>query len=462
MRVTEHSGGDERTILIGCIVNSEFMLRLANKPGKEPFRSRWSNLVWQWSTRHFAKHKKSPGKTIVSLFEKWSNTSPDKETIKLVGRFLASLSGEYEKQEDYETSYLLELAEQHFNHVLLERMQETVNRSLEKGEVEGALQAQQSFKKIELHGAPAIDVLKDEEAQKEALESRQRPLIVYPGDADEFFGSEMGEDSLVAFMAPPKVGKSQLLLDCAWRAMKLGLNVGYIQVGDMSKNQIMRRFMLRAARRPLKEGLIHIPTSIVLPAGYKEPAVVQHRDRTYEKPISWDTARRAFVKVQESTGGSIRLSYHPTKSITAEGVAGVLESWDRAGCEAKVVVLDYTENLAAASVKDREDIQISNTWGTLRRITEERKCCLVTASQSNKDSYSSWVMTRKNFRGSLMILGHVTAFLGINQTPEEKRMGVIRLNYIVRREEEFAESRCLHMASCLAIANPMVLTVLGE
>ncbi len=47
--------------------------------------------------------------------------------------------------------------------------------------------------------------------------------------------------------------------------------------------------------------------------------------------------------------------------------------------------------------------------------------------------------------------------IGLNQTMEEKDKGIFRLNWIVRREAEFSEYRCLNVASCLALARPYVV-----
>ena len=46
--------------------------------------------------------------------------------------------------------------------------------------------------------------------------------------------------------------------------------------------------------------------------------------------------------------------------------------------------------------------------------------------------------------------------IGLNQTPEEKEIGVMRLNWVILREGVFVETKCVYVAGCLAIANPAI------
>jgi hypothetical protein len=47
--------------------------------------------------------------------------------------------------------------------------------------------------------------------------------------------------------------------------------------------------------------------------------------------------------------------------------------------------------------------------------------------------------------------------IGINQTdPEEKDLGVMRLNWIKLRDEDFSEKAVVWVAGCLSIANPII------
>ena len=46
--------------------------------------------------------------------------------------------------------------------------------------------------------------------------------------------------------------------------------------------------------------------------------------------------------------------------------------------------------------------------------------------------------------------------VGINQSAEEKDLGLYRLNWVVQRSLDFSEDRCLWTASCLAVNDPCI------
>jgi hypothetical protein len=462
MQVEERNGAAERTTLIACITSTAFLTRVADKLPKEPCHSRWSNLILGWCVRHFNKYRAAPGKIIESLFQTWSAAGTDKDTAKLVEKFLLSLSGEYARYStEIDVEYTIDLSENFFNEVQLVKLQEEVALRIERGEVQAALLAQQMFKRVDLRSPPYVDVLRDKDVQKESLTAKQRTLVKYPGAAGEFFGSEFGEDSFVGVMASAKGGKSYTLLDVGWRAMRQNRRVAYFQVGDLSKNQIMRRFHARAAYRPLEPELMFLPTSIELPiGGGRQLAVVSREDRDFDKPLSWELGQKAFAQAASKSKGGLRLSYHPIRTISVAGVKSILDRWDQDGWRANVVIVDYAYNLLPVNNKDNPIDQTSYTWAMLRQLSEMRRACVVTANQTNKEGYKAWVLTRSHFADSKMILAHVTAMIGVNMTDEEKSKQIVRYNWIVRREGAFSESDCLYCASCLSIASPIVVSTL--
>lgn len=463
MQVDVRDGAAERSFLIECIATTEFLSRITGKLPKEPLRSDWANLILGWCLDYFAKYGTAPGRQIEVLFSEWAKGARNADTQKLVERFLGSLSAEYERQtQANEIGFVLDTSEKYLNEVRLDRVQELIRVKLERGDVEAASVAMEASRRIQLTTPPFVDVLRDKEAQRKALENKQRVLIRYPGAAGQFFGEEFSEDSFVAIMASAKGGKSYTLLDIAWRAMMQGRKVAYFQVGDLSADQIMRRFHRRACYRPLQAKTVRMPTGIVLPIGDRALAMVDREEKVYEKDLTWQQAEKSFASKVKKFKGEMRLSHHPIKTVSVNDVRGILDNWDRDGWKAKVVIIDYAYNLAYIDPRGNPVDQISMTWAMMRQISEMRKCCVVTADQSNKEGFRAWVLTRTNFSGSKMILAHVTAFLGVNCTDEEKSQQIVRYNFLCRREEEFSETRCLYCASCLDVANPIVVSTLPE
>jgi hypothetical protein len=46
--------------------------------------------------------------------------------------------------------------------------------------------------------------------------------------------------------------------------------------------------------------------------------------------------------------------------------------------------------------------------------------------------------------------------IGINQSPSEKKKGIMRLNWVSLNDDEYHPSNCVHVAGCLAIGNPAI------
>ena len=107
--------------------------------------------------------------------------------------------------------------------------------------------------------------------------------------------------------------------------------------------------------------------------------------------------------------------------------------------------------------KDTRD-QVNETWAALSAMRLARHCLLVTATQSDAGSFEKGLLDKRNFSEDRRKLDHVTAMCGINQRAEEKERGVCRLNWVNLREGEYSHKRTVHVAQCLDLANPAVLS----
>ena len=254
------------------------------------------------------------------------------------------------------------------------------------------------------------------------------------------------------------------LLDMAWRAMQQGRHVAFFEVGDMSEGQIMLRFACRAAKRPLKattsDKPVWYPTSIEHVPDTRF-AAVEREERHFEEAMTWKEANQYLKLTREKYGNKLKLSTHPNSSISVSGMRSVLDSWARAGWGSPdVIVVDYADLLSPpASAGDSERDQINATWKELRALGQETHSLVVTATQSNAESYDAETLSMRNFSGDKRKNAHVTGMVGINQTPDEKLVGLQRLNWVVLRESEFVSERVCHVAGCLSIANPAVHSI---
>lgn len=465
MRIEHVEGNEERTILTAMIVDTMSLARIATKWKEEMFRNRWANLVGGWCVQYLAKHGRAPSKDLNTIFESWARTFPDKDTVSLVERFLRDLSGEWAQlQREINTSYVLDVAQRHFTRVALQRMTDIVTGEIENGKLDLAVKAVSDFGRVELGSGSAINVLENKEALIAALEEDAEDLITYPGALGAFFRGQLQRDSFVVFMAPEKRGKSFWLIDIGWRSILQRRKVAWFAAGDMSERQMLRRFAVRGAAHPHRAKtwpcVVQYPTKM----RRREDGLIQVKfeERTFDAPLDWRKAAKAFEEIaQYRVRGReyLRLSVHPTKTLSVKGIDTQLQIWEREGWVPDVVVGDYADiyddmvpGMSTASPRDR----INYSWEQQRALSQKWHILYVTATQADADSYTQELIRRSNFSEDKRKLAHVTGMVGINQNHAEKQIGAYRLNWVALREGEYSEDQTVCTASCLAMSNPAV------
>jgi len=73
-------------------------------------------------------------------------------------------------------------------------------------------------------------------------------------------------------------------------------------------------------------------------------------------------------------------------------------------------------------------------------LAAERHCIVFTASQGTRGAIYKSDMSQDDLAEWIGKLGHVDIFLGLNQSPKEKKAKVIRVNALVHRHKEVDEN----------------------
>lgn len=466
MQIEKRDGTVERRILQAMIVDDSVLAQIAAHWQKDLMQNRWAAIVGGWCVKFYLKYDRAPKDAIEPIFTSWAERQEDKDTVDIVESFLEKLSGEYETlKKEINSKYVIDLAGQHFNKIKTQRLVESIQEDLENGDIESAQNKWGESPRIEMGVGAGIDVLSDQNAIKSVFEERREPLIVYPQALKHFFADALERDAFIAFMGPEKRGKSFWLQDMAYRGMWQGRKVAYFQVGDMSQNQVMNRFLARANKRPLKASDQDRPPTRLPTSLERDPdspiAQVEFEEMVWKKELDWKSAYNRCQEIMQARGGSLRLSCHPNTSISVNGINSILQAWDRKGWSPDVIVIDYADILApmnsSANIETRD--QINATWNALRALSQSRHCLVVTATQAAASSYSAQTIGMGEFSNDKRKFAHVTGMVGINQTIEEKADQLARLNWVVLRESDFDTSKCVHVAECRAIANPCVHSV---
>lgn len=464
MKVKKHSGSDERVILTAMIVDPVVAAKVAAKWNREGlFASRWANLVGGWAVKFVLKYGKPAGRSIENVFRSWSAANDrDKEQVALVDRFLSGLSDEWEQSAEINSEHVVDLAGRHFRQVALARLSEEIQGDLDMGDPDRAAERVAGFGRIELGQGSGIDAFEDDAALEAVFSDSTKSLIEWPRNFGLFFGDSLSPDSFVSLLAPEKRGKTHVLLEISYLAAKQGKKVAFFAVGDMSENQVMARLAVRASGHPIvgREWPLVVKKPISIDKDSDGNVSVVHEDLIFDGPLMIGKARAAFEKLSRGRAGrKLKLSVHANSAIGVEGIENILRDWEDDGWVADIVVIDYADNLEPPINSGKEFRHATNaTWKMLRKLSQERHCCLITATQADAASFDRAIMTRSNFSEDKRKLSHVTGMIGINQTHEEEDKGLIRLNWIVRREAEYRTFQCLNVATCLSLCRPFGLS----
>ncbi len=122
--------------------------------------------------------------------------------------------------------------------------------------------------------------------------------------------------------------------------------------------------------------------------------------------------------------------------------------------------IDYADIMDMSYGKLEGRDRIDRLWRELRKISQKFHCLVVTATQTNRESYDAKIISRKHSSEDKRKLAHVTGMLGINQTDDEKEQEIMRFNWIKIRDAPYHEKKCVAVAGCLAVGNIAIRSIL--
>lgn len=452
MKAKKYDGTTLRRILVGMVTDGVVVARISSRWRSEGlFDVSWANLVGEWCVEHYQRHQQPLDQSIRARFERWAQTTSDtEETVESVERFILGLSDTAEP--DLDPAFVLDLAGDYFNGIQIKRTCELAQLEIERGLVKEADRRLQSIRRVELGEGSYAEPAKDYSVWYQAFERNDdRPLVTYPGDVGLYLADAFKRGEFYAWMGPDKTAKTTNLVDFTWRAIHQKNNVAFFDAGDSSQDEMIVRFGCRITGKP------DIPCEIPCPLGWNEEGELEI---AYEKAEAVSPVE-AFRAIQKRTRpDSLRLSCHPNSSLSVPDISSKLGGWADDGWVADIVVIDYADILKQPEgVNPLEATDL--LWKSLRRLSQERHCLVVTATQSNAAAYGNEkaLLSRANFSGRKTKLAEVNGMIGINVSSDERATHQARWNWVVRRKmRNRGSAQCVHLAGCYDSENPIIIS----
>ncbi len=181
------------------------------------------------------------------------------------------------------------------------------------------------------------------------------------------------------------------------------------------------------------------------------------KEKIYTDELNWQDGVKKGKEFIDKVRRNFKLACFPNDSISVNGINTELALWEKyENFVPDVIVVDYADILAAIDTRLEFRHRENQTWKALRALSQVRRCLVVTATQSDAASYGKERLNLSNFSEDKRKYGHVTMMLALNQTPEEKRKGLMRIGQLVVREDEFDTDRDVVVLQCLAIGRPFL------
>ena len=453
-RTREYDGSDARRVLAAIIQDSVVCGRVAAlwKP-EGLFDVGWANLAASLAVKYYRKYNTAPNGNFTGLFENWAeNTTADVDTVKAVERFLRAVSDDAEMENEDE-DYLLDLAASYFDRVALGRDLEAAGAALQNGKAGDARQIIRDSNPVNLGAGGFIEPLVDVDYWMEGGEERSRPLLYYRGSLGQFTEGAFVRGTFFSFVAPDKTGKTAWLVDAVYRGIRNGCRVCFFEMGDGDKYTFRTRLGMRATGRPEFGG------SYWLPERYSEESELWVGDRQSLDTFSGLDGYLAARKIGRRED-ALRWRGWSNSTASVADLEATLADWDRADWRPDIVVIDYADIMAPMPGANADD-PIDETWKALRRLSQDRQCLVLTATQSDAGAYKlgkKSVLTKANFSGRKTKNAHVDGMLGINVNNDEKDQDACRINWVARRRGAYNERDVCRVAGCLAVANPAMVS----
>jgi replicative DNA helicase len=287
----------------------------------------------------------------------------------------------------------------------LKRELKSVQNIIESGEFESYNKIEQIIQKalqVGVHDDDAIDVFHDIES---ALEKDHRhPIPTGINGVDQMLKGGLGRGELGVVLAPTGTGKTTLLTKFGNTAYNWGLNVLQIFFEDNPSNIKRKHYTVWTGVAP---------------------------DDQVENPVE---ILEKVKEAQSKSSGGIRLLKLPSDNVTISEIKNKLRKMISEGFKVDLLIIDYVDCISPErSTMGEEWKGEGSIMRSLEAMTSEFDIAIWTATQGNRESISSEVVTGDQMGGSIKKAQIAHVILSIAKTLEQKEHNLATLTLIKSR-----------------------------
>jgi len=469
----------ENEITTAMIISTKFLSDIEKLFVPEYMRNSFAKIICFWCFDYYTQYRKAPGVHIKDIFLVESESGMSAEDKEIIGTFLSKLSEQYVEDQGVNNDYIRDNALSYFRKRELEIRVEQARRYLEVGKIEDAEDQFSKYKKIAYQTSGWFNPFESKE-MIEVFDDRDDGVFVLPGALGQIMG-KIERDWFIAILAPFKRGKTWFLQEMAVRAMFQRLKVVFISL-EMKKKNIKERLYKRITGLGSKSGedVFLYPIFDCL---LNQTGICERTERTNRLPLRSDNGEKPdfdidmeyractycrdrmipdyemdtwyelleipkfdFKSTQKNMralmgmyGDNLRIICYPRFAAGLSDINRDLYLLEQQeSFIPDVILVDYADILKPDSAGDKRN-QIDDIWKMLASMAAQRHCIVFTASQGTRGAIYKSDMSQDDLAEWIGKLGHVDMFLGLNQSKDEKRSKIIRVNGLVHRHREIDE-----------------------
>ena len=464
------------------IVSTQFNQETVHLLNLDYFTNSFIRKVARWCVDFFNNYEVAPFNHIQDIFTEKRVELAD-EDADLIQKILVDISNKYELDTGLNVGYSVDQALRFFKKRELEITSNNVKLLLEKGNVEGAEDQINQFTKIAKVTSGWIDPFSSDYSNE--VFQNEEAMFRFPGQLGKFLGG-MQRGWLIAFAAGFKKGKTFILQELAIAAVQQRLKVAFfsLEMYRAASNERLYKRLLGAGsdergpavypcfdcahnqdgscNKPERTNSIPLTTTGTKPPfSYNNkytPCTYCRTNDPKEYQLAWwkeVIVRPAFNKtnvdrqidsMSKLYKNSYRFKNYPRFSANTSDIIRDLDILERTdNFIPDVIIVDYADILKAEDSGPSTGVsQLDDTWKSLSKLAGERHALVVTASQITRAG-----MDKKQVKVADTALwvgktAHLDMFGTLQQTPGEKKDGVMRVGLVAHRYADFDEnSNCI-------------------
>jgi len=478
----------ENNILTASIISTRYLEEIYSLYVPAYIKNSFAKTVMSWVWEYYDQYGLAPGRTIQDMYDVECATLDD-EDAGIIKTFLAKLSKSFIEDQGVNDEYILEQTLGYFRKREVEIRVEAAQKFLQIGKLDKAEEELFQMKKVMRVVSKWNNPLTMESVH-DVFDEANGGILKMPGAMGDFLGP-LERGWLIAYLAPFKRGKTNFLMETVVQAALSGLKAVFISCEMKEKNVNERLFKRLSAygketsnKVPVFDCVLNQmdectkacrtnyvplyaeeddipefdPDSLYKAccacklSGDKDYVMTTWFEMMNKKEFNHYNVGKKIKSIRKYCGDNIRVKCYPRFTASVKDVEHDLDLLEQVdGFIPDLIVVDFAGILRPDGTSSEVRHGIDEIWKSLASMAAKRSAITFSASQGTRGSLYKENMDQTDLAEWIGILGHVDKMVAINQSADEKKMGVIRLGMLADRHAEFHENEFVYILQALAL-----------